>query len=330
MADPIRLAFLGCGFITGVHSRNLRHLSAQVVCSYASRDAAKAAEYCRTHRGARSFADYTAAIADPDIDAVVIAVPPRFHLQLTLQALAAGKHVLVEKPAFLTMADYHTVLTARDNARKVVLVGENDHYKPLAVTLRRVLAEGAIGDMVLAHFTTIVKRLKTADDWRNDETMAGGDAFFEEGIHWLHIAGSLGPRILPESVRGYRPPVSEEGPDKRAKSMLVTFQYDNGAAAALYYSREVPSLLRGLRVSKLFGRKGIITFESNGTFLVERGRGVPRIIFPGFRDIRGYQAMYHDFYRAIREGGQPEMSLERAMEDQALMDRVYATLRPRS
>ena len=57
--------------------------------------------------------------------------------------------------------------------------------------------------MVFAHFTTIARRLKSADDWRNDEAMAGGDAFFEEGIHWLHIAGSLGPAIV--SIDGYRP-----------------------------------------------------------------------------------------------------------------------------
>jgi UDP-N-acetylglucosamine 3-dehydrogenase len=325
MPASLRIAFLGCGFITRVHSRNLRGLRPPIVCSYASRDAAKAAAYCRAHAGIGSFADYETAIMDPAIDAVVVAVPPKFHLELTLRALAAGKHVLVEKPAFLTMQDYRTVLEARDRARRVVLVGENDHYKPLAVTLRRLLAEGTIGEMVFAHFTTLVKRLKTADDWRNDETMAGGDAFFEEGIHWLHVAGSLGPRIIPESVRGYRPPASTEGPDKRVKSMMVAFQYDNGAAASLYYSREVPSLLKGLRLSKLFGREGIITFESNGAFLVARGRGLPRAMFPGFRDMRGYQAMYRDFYRAIGDGVQPEMSLERAIEDQHLMDRVYAT-----
>ena len=57
--------------------------------------------------------------------------------------------------------------------------------------------------MVFAHFTTIAHRLKAADDWRNDEAMAGGDAFFEEGIHWLHLAGSLGPRIT--AIHGYRP-----------------------------------------------------------------------------------------------------------------------------
>lgn len=327
MSDSLRLAFLGCGFITGVHSRNLARLGGRIVPSYASRDAAKAAEYCRVHGGAGSFDDYRRAIEDPAIDAVVVAVPPKFHLPLTLEALAAGKHVLVEKPAFLTMADYRTVLEARERAGRVVLVGENDHYKPLAVTLRRLLAEGSIGDMVFAHFTTIVKRLKAAGDWRNDESMAGGDAFFEEGIHWLHIAGSLGPRILPESVRGYRPPATAAGPDRRPKSMMVAFQYDNGAAASLYYSREVPSLLKGLRLSKIFGREGIITFESNGAMLLARGPHLPRIVFPGFRDIRGYQAMYRDFHRAIREGSQPEMSLERAIEDQVLMERVYQTVR---
>jgi UDP-N-acetylglucosamine 3-dehydrogenase len=326
MSGPLRIAFLGCGFITNVHSQQLKGVQPPIVRSYASRDAAKAAEYCRVHGGAGSFADYQKAIDGADIDAVVVAVPPKHHLELTLGALAAGKHVLVEKPAFLTLDDYRTVIEARDRARRVVLVGENDHYKPLALTLRRLVADATIGDMVFAHFTTIAKRLKTADDWRNDEMMAGGDAFFEEGIHWLHIAGSLGPKIVPESVRGYRPPVSNDGPDRRVKSMMVSFQYDNGAAGSLYYSREIPSLLKGLRLSKLFGRDGVITFESNGGFVLVRGKGLPRVMFPGFRDIRGYQAMYRDFYQSIVQGHQPEMSLERALEDQRLMDRVYATV----
>ena len=298
----------------------------QIVCSYASRDRAKAEDYCRRYQGAGSYADYAAAIDDPRIDAVVVAVPPTFHLDLTLRALRAGKHVLVEKPAFLRIDEYRAAIDARNQAKRVVLVGENDHYKPLAVVLRTLIAEGAIGDMVFAHFTTIAKRLKTAGDWRNDERMAGGDAFFEEGIHWLHTAGSLGPKIV--SIDGYRPSVSREGPDTRAKSMMVAFRYDNDAVGTLYYSREIPSLFRGLRLSKLYGRKGIITFESNGLFVLARGNGVPRLVFPGFRDIRGYQAMYRDFHDAIAEGRAPEMSLERAIDDQRLMDDVYSSLRP--
>jgi predicted dehydrogenase len=323
-SQPLRIAFLGCGFITEVHSRHLRRLRPRMVSAYASRDAAKAAAFARRFGGVASYGSYDAAIADPEVDAVVVAVPPLFHLPLVRQALAAGKHVLVEKPAFLTMADYHTAVEARDRAGRVVLVGENDHYKPLAVVLRRLLAEGVIGEMVFAQFVTLAKRLKTAGDWRNDEAMAGGDAFFEEGIHWLHLASSLGPRIV--SIHGYRPLVSREGPDRRAKSMMAAFHYDNHAVGSLYYSREVPSLFRGLRLSKLFGRRGIITFESNGAFVVVRGQGRPRVILPGFADIRGYRAMYLDLHRAITEGTTPEMSLERAIEDQRLMDQVYATL----
>jgi predicted dehydrogenase len=320
--SPVRIAFLGCGFITRVHSRHLRTLRSEIVPSYASRSRAKADAFCKDFGGAGSYADYSAAIEDPKMDAVVIAVPPRYHLTLTLAALAARKHVIVEKPAFLRMEDYEQVAAARDRAGRVVLVGENDHYKPLAVELRRLIADGVLGEMVFAHFTTIAHKLKAAGDWRNDEEMAGGDAFFEEGIHWLHLANSLGPRIV--EAHGYRPPAATDGPDRRAKSMLVSFTYDNGAVGSLYYSREIPSLLRGLRLSKLFGRRRVISFESNGTFILVRGEGAPRVVFPGFSDMRGYRAMYHDFIRAISEARQPDMSLERAMEDQRLMDQIYA------
>jgi len=325
--DPIRIAFLGCGFITRVHSRHLKSLRNDFVASYASRDRAKAEAFRREFGGANGYADYAAAIEDPNIDAVVIAVPPRYHLALTLAALAARKHVLVEKPAYLHMGHYEDVLAARDRAERVVLVGENDHYKPLAVRLRTLVADGVLGEMVFAHFTTIAKKFKDAGDWRNDEEMAGGDAFFEEGIHWLHLANSLGPQIV--DIRGFRPAAARavpDGADRRAKSMMVAFVYDNGAVGSLYYSREIPSLFRGLRLSKLFGRKGIITFESNGAFVLVRGEGMPRFHFPGFADMRGYQAMYRDFARSIRESRQPEMSLERAIDDHQLMDQIYSNL----
>jgi UDP-N-acetylglucosamine 3-dehydrogenase len=325
MPSPLRIAFLGCGFITRVHSRNLRRFRSEIVCGYASRDKAKAAEFCGEFRGTGTYSDYADAINDPNIDAVVIAVPPKFHLNLTLQALSAGKHVLVEKPAYPTTGDYETVRDARDRANRVVLVGENDHYKPLAIKLRQLLADGVIGEMVFGHFSSVVKRLKTADDWRNDEAMAGGDAFFEEGIHWLHLAASLGPKIT--TIKGFRPAPSSEGPDKRVKSMLVSFTYDNGAVGSLYYSREIPSMLKGLRLSKLMGRKGVITFESNGAIMLVRTDGsLPRLVFPGVRDIRGYQAMYRDFRESIEAGRAPQMSLERAIEDQLLMDQVYGSL----
>jgi predicted dehydrogenase len=291
-------------------------------CSYASRDPARAEEYRRRFSGVKAYDGYAAALADPSVDVVVVAVPPRLHADLVLEALAAGKHVLVEKPAFPLRSEYEQVRKARDAAGLVVAVGENDHYKPLAVTLRRLLAEGAIGDLVLAQFTSVARRPKPAHDWRNDVAMAGGDAFFEEGIHWLHLAGSLGPRIT--RIDAYRPaPAAEplEG-DTRTKSMLVAFEYDTGAVGALYYSREVPSLLRGVRWSKLYGRAGVLTFESNGAVVLAPGRRLPRVIAPGLSDVRGYRAMYRDFARAVHEGRSPEMDLERALADHLLMERI--------
>ncbi|MCC6991602.1 MAG: Gfo/Idh/MocA family oxidoreductase, partial [Acidobacteria bacterium] len=121
---PVHLAYLGCGFITRVHSAHLRALGDDVVASYASRDAARAEAFRAEFRGRTAFSSYDAAIADPSVDAVVVAVPPRFHRDLTLAALAAGKHVLVEKPAFPTMGDYEAVRSARDAAGRIVLVGE--------------------------------------------------------------------------------------------------------------------------------------------------------------------------------------------------------------
>ncbi len=319
---PLRVAFLGCGFISKVHSRHLRALRDIWQPSYASRDVARAEQFRRRFDGATAYDGYAAALADPLVDAVVVAVPPKMHLELTLAAIAAGKHVLVEKPAFLDSAEYAAACAARDRQGVTVLVGENDHYKPLATTLRRLLADRVIGDLVMASFTSVADKPKPADDWRNDVELAGGDAFFEEGVHWLHLAGSLGPRIV--RIDGHRPaPAEAAGPDRRRRSLVVAFDYDTGATGALFYSREVPALLRGISVSKLYGRRGVISFESNGgVVLVHRRGAAPRVVHPGWRDIRGYRAMYRDFARAIHAGEQPQMSLERALDDHELIDQA--------
>ena len=109
------------GFITRVHSGHLRRIRDEIVPSYATRDRARAEAYGVCHGGRRSYARYREAIEDLGVGAVVVAVPARFHLDLTLRALAAGKHVLVEKPAFPRLADYEQVRDARDRAGREAL-----------------------------------------------------------------------------------------------------------------------------------------------------------------------------------------------------------------
>jgi UDP-N-acetyl-2-amino-2-deoxyglucuronate dehydrogenase len=322
-SGPLHLAFLGSGHIASVHARHLKRAVADFRLSFASRDGVRAEQYRRRFGGVRAYRGYASALADPSVDAVVVAVPPRYHRELAVEALRAGKHVLVEKPAFPHRADYEAVTAERDRAGRVVCVAENDHYKPLVATLSGLLADGVIGDLVLAQFSTVMRRPKPAGDWRNDESVAGGDAFFEEGIHWLHVAGSLGPEITRISSFRPAPAAADLQGDSRTKSMLVAFEYDGGGAGTLAYSREVPALLRGVSWSRLYGRQGVITFESNGGLVVARGRGRFRLSAPGFADIRGYRAMYRDFARAIRAGEAPQMSLERALADHGLMEQVY-------
>ena len=120
-------------------------MRSDVVCSYASRDPVRAVEYQRRFAGVGHYQGYDDALGDPAVDAVVVAVPPRYHLELVLRALEMGKHVLVEKPAFPHLDDFQSAIEARARSGRVVLVGENDHYKPLCVELRLLLASGGIG-----------------------------------------------------------------------------------------------------------------------------------------------------------------------------------------
>ncbi|MGC4084385.1 MAG: hypothetical protein QM736_20295 [Vicinamibacterales bacterium] len=108
--------------------------------------------------------------------------------------------------------------------------------------------------------------------------------------------------------------------------MMVALRYDNDAVGTIYYSREVPSLFKGLRMSKIMGREGSIAFESNGLFVFVHGKRQSFAVPGLLRDIRGYKAMYRDFATAIATGRAPEMSLERALEDHRLMDRIYASI----
>jgi predicted dehydrogenase len=317
VSAPLRLAVLGCGYAAELHAGALRALGDDVACWYASRDAARAREFSRRLRGHGAFGSYAAALDSPEIDAVLVATPPRSHLDLTLAALRAGKHVVVEKPPFLRSADFDVVGAAAREAARRVLVAENYHYKPLARRLRSLLAEGAIGELLFAQFNAL--KAQPTQGWRNDAELAGGGALYEGGIHWVNFAAGLGPRALRARGFGARDPARERG-------LLAVFDYEGGATGTLAYSWEVPSPLGGLRVSRLYGREGSIAFESNGLWVSVWGRR-KRLYLPNPLDLVGRRAMWRDFVACLRTGREPEMSFERARQDLALVEQVYASLR---
>lgn len=307
------IALLGCGRAARIHTRTLRK-EAGVRRYYASRSAERADEFARELGGAGAFGSYEAAMASDDVDAVVLCTPPAGHLEQTLAALEGGKHVIVEKPPFLRAVDFGTVARAAEAAGRRVLVAENYFYKPLRRRLAALLAEGVIGDVLFVHVAAL-KRQRVSD-WRGDPELSGGGALFEGGIHWVSFVASLGLEVA--GVTGRFPAGSEDFD----RSVHVSIEYREGAVGSLYHSWETPSLFRGLRLSKIYGREGSITFESNGLFVLVRGRRT-RILFPGLLDIAGYRAMFADFLGAIREDREPEYTLALAERDLRLVEAIY-------
>ncbi len=313
--STLRIVFLGCGSATHMHSRTLRGF-AGVELAYASRDARRAAEFRERFGGVAAFGSYDDALADSATDVVLVATPPRFHLEQTLAALRAGKHVIVEKPAFLEADDMAQVRDAATAAGRRVCVAENYFYKPLLETLRGLLADGVVGEVRLL-YVNAMKEQRTGD-WRDDPALAGGGALFEGGIHWINFMANLGLHI--DTVDALRPG-DGTGPDRE---MLVTLGYAEGAAGVLLLSWRAPSPLRGLRLSRIYGTEGAIAFESNGVAVAVHGRRT-RLHFPGFRDIAGYRAMFADFLDALRMDQEPRMTLELAEQDLRIVAAAYAS-----
>jgi predicted dehydrogenase len=283
---------------------------------YASRDPKLAEEYSRTLGGAGSFGSYAAALEDPRPQAIVICTPPDSHLELTLAALKAGKHVVLEKPAFFNAADFEPVREAEARAARRLMVAENYCYKPVARVLRETIASGALGEV--RFFNLIAVKSQRRAGWRDDPAVVGGGALFEGGVHWVDLLANVGLEV--ESARGFRPDLGTG----LERSMLLVVQYRGGGVGVLAHSWEVASPLRGLRISRIYGTEGSVAFESNGIFVAVSGRRT-RLVFPGLRDINGNRAMWTDFLDVIRTGREPAMTARRAQRGLELVETAYRT-----
>jgi len=313
---PIRLLFLGCGAATAMHSRTLRRIG-NVELFYSSRDPKRADSYRQRFGGRNAYDSYESGLEDGRVDVAFVATPTATHRDLVLRALEAGRHVIVEKPAFMRAADVDVVRERATRARRRVLVAENYAYKPITRLIRRLVEAGDLGDVrfVLLNAT----RYQPPDGWRADPTLSGGGALFEAGIHWISFASSLGLHV--ERASAYRVGNSE-GPDQ---SSVVVFHYSNGAVGVLAHSWEIRAPFGGLRLSKVQGLRGAITFESNGVAAFATGRRWS-VHLTGLRDLLGYRAMLTDMLGALRTGEPTHFTLEAAQRDLSLAEQAQRSM----
>lgn len=301
-----------------MHSRTLRKVGG-VQFLYASRDAGRAEKFRLRFGGVRAFGSYEAAVADESVVAVVVATPTVTHRELALLALNAGRHVIVEKPAFMRSSDVGPVRDAAARAGRQILVAENYFYKPVTVRIRDMVGAGKLGEV---RFVTVnATKEQKAEGWRERVDVSGGGALFEGGVHWVNFMANIGLDVT--GVRAYRVG-TKNGMDMSTLSLVA---YSNGAVGTLAHSWELPAPLGGMRLSKIQGTTGAITFESNGLAYVGSGTarsfGLP--ILGG--DFLGFRAMFNDFLGAIRSGSPPRFTLDLAERDLRLLEQAEASMK---
>jgi predicted dehydrogenase len=316
----VKVAFLGTGLAATIHSKTMTAVAPTVERWYASREASRAEAARARFAGAGAITGYEAALERRDLDVVLVALPPSLHLEWTLRALDADKHVILEKPPLLRSEDFERVAAAARRANRQVMVAENYFYKPLARLLRETISRGDLGELRFIHLNAL-KRQATGD-WRDDASLAGHGALFEGGIHWISLLASLGLTVT-------RVQAAQAGDrDALDRSVLVTLEYAEGAVATLSYSWELGGLVNGVRWSACYGTAGTLRFETNGILVWQSGRR-RRIAVPGIRDLAGYRAMLADFFEAIRQNRSPAYDLALAQRDLRLVELAYSSLHTR-
>src|SRR4051812_27438559 len=247
----VRVAIAGTGFIGAVHARSARLAGARLVGVAASSPergllaaAALGAE--------RSFATAEELVEAPDVDVVHICTPNHLHQPLAEAALAAGKHVICEKPLAI---DDHGAAEIADAAASAGLVNAVPfvyRYYPTVREARERIRAGVTGPIRLIHGGYLQDWLLRSTDgnWRVDEQLGGASrAFADIGSHWCDLAEFVsGHRITRLNARSY---VSV--PDRATEdAVILQFETDRGAVGSAVISQ----------ISA--GRKNKLTLELDG------------------------------------------------------------------
>lgn len=263
MARTLKLAVVGCGAISQLHLPALREGAKRTtITAVVDTDAARAESAARA-TGATPFTSLDAALAHGGFEAVDLMLPHHLHEAVAVRCFDAGLHVLLEKPMATTVAACDRILAAARRAGTVFMVGENTQYWPEVVTARRLLAEGAIGDVITARGSFAIMPLPQFYDgpnaWRLDNAIAGGGIALDTGSHWIRpLRMWLGE--VDEVVGAIGHPWTAMQGESLVRALL---RFRSGTVAALDgVMREPPFAPEPM--FRLTGTRGEITIERDG------------------------------------------------------------------
>jgi predicted dehydrogenase len=216
----------------------------------AARDRSRAENFARRHGIPQVGNSYQAVIENPDVDAVYIPLPNGLHAEWTLKAIAAGKHVLCEKPLTSNAPEAEQVAAAAAGSGLVVMEGFHYRYHPMTNRAVQIIESGEIG-RVRAVETAFCFPLPRFSDIRYQLELAGG-ATMDAGCYTIHMA-----RVL----AGAEPEVTSARALLRSpqidRAMAADLRFPGGAAGKILTSMWSSSLLR--MTARVWGETGRLT-----------------------------------------------------------------------
>lgn len=308
MKDSV--CFLGTGKINAKHVRLVKGLFPKLRLSVASRDSDRARDFQKRFNLSAAFGSYAEAVAS-DFSTLVIGVPPRYHFDWVGEGLKAGKHLLIEKPIFNSLAEFKTVWPALKKHPGVVMVAENQWFDPFHRRLKKILQQGKMGRPL---FIDLVRLgVQRREGWRADPKEMPLGALHEGGVHWIRRLLDLAGAV--ESLRAQGPSLDD---------VTVTARHASGLTSRLRHSWTAPrKTFRDLSQIRL--EKGTIRFEGRGMFGWACGHG-RKFLFPALNDPGGFKTMWRHFIDCVEQGKQPALTLEDIFFDFAYLDAAYRSL----
>src|SRR5580698_8232692 len=170
---------------------------------------------------------------DRRIEAVYVATPHQFHASHAESLAAAGKHIILEKPMALTLADCDAIIDAVERANVKLIVGHTHSFDPQIHVMRLLISSGALGRLGMIHsvnYTNFLYRPRRPEEL---DTAQGGGILFNQVPHQVDIVRLLAGGLV-RSVRAQTTALDPTRPTEGSCAALL--QFENGAAASLIYS----------------------------------------------------------------------------------------------
>ncbi|MCG2586893.1 Gfo/Idh/MocA family protein [Massilia sp. TS11] len=317
MLTPIRWGIIGTGKIAHAFASALRDTPDAVLAAVGSRQQASAAAFCAEF-GGTPYASYAALCAAPEVDVVYVATPHSLHAENALQAIAAGKHVLVEKPFTINQREAVQVVAAARARGVFAMEAMWTRFLPASETVRALIAAGEIGTprQISADFgfpSTL------PPEHRLHNRALGGGALLDIGIYPLALASEiLGPV---ESVQG-QSRLAANGSDVMSGFIL---RHTGGGMAACICSTEAWSPIE-LTIAGPEGYLRLPTpfYKARQVHVVKRD-GSQRTIDTPYRG-NGYVHQAEEVMRCLRAGAleSPRMPLDESVALMGVLDTLRA------